>query len=222
MLTVKSEGPSISSLRIWLTCRLFLSGEPSLLWTSFSEPNAPRPSDELFDPAGDEGRSQARTGGLLGIIVSRPAASVECVCFLAMSSMCCPENQQVNSGNNAVPAISSAWRTDLPEASHFSSPSQELISALLPVFSQRMPTTSAGRDIQLSSAHHYASTITLVAASACLIWYLAVVLVCSIGVLQLYGKSLRIHFDLVLIHAVDGATTRGHGQQPPGATMLRM
>ncbi|KAK3117229.1 Ceramide glucosyltransferase [Teratosphaeriaceae sp. CCFEE 6253] len=54
-----------------------------------------------------------------------------------------------------------------------------------------MPTQSTAGDTLVSATHPNASTITLVAASACLIWYLVVVLVCSIGNLQLWRYYSR-------------------------------
>ena len=52
-----------------------------------------------------------------------------------------------------------------------------------------MPGVSAATGALGSQDGHDASTITLVVAGACLVWYLTVALVCTIGVVQLYRPA---------------------------------
>ncbi|KAK0366664.1 Ceramide glucosyltransferase [Friedmanniomyces endolithicus] len=54
-----------------------------------------------------------------------------------------------------------------------------------------MPTSSAAEDLLVSLAVQHAPTTTLVIAGVCLVWYVAVAFVCSIGTLQLWRNYSR-------------------------------
>ncbi len=104
---------------------------------------------------------------------------------------------------------------------HFNSSEQNFKDVHL-VHTQRMPTSSAAEDLLVSSVEQNASTITLVIAGVCLVWYVAVAFVCSIGTLQLYDTHTLDGANFVLMQSPDREATRGLDWLLSGAMMRRM
>lgn len=71
---------------------------------------------------------------------------------------------------------------------------------------QRMPTSSAAEDASVLQSPYHASTIASAAATACLIWYIVVAVVCSIGYVQLYALAAN-HRDITTNLSAGGGTT---------------
>lgn len=50
-----------------------------------------------------------------------------------------------------------------------------------------MPLLNAATEPYASQSHNEQSTITLIAATICLVWYIVVALVCTIGYVQMFA-----------------------------------
>ena len=48
-------------------------------------------------------------------------------------------------------------------------------------------SVDAARGVLPPQIHHESSTITLIAAGICLVWYIAVAFVCTVGYVQMYN-----------------------------------
>ena len=82
-----------------------------------------------------------------------------------------------------------------------------------------MPLVDTAVSTAATPTDHAQSTITLVVATACLIWYVAVAIVCTVGLTQLYEYSVSANQSTADFQT-DGDTIRDRRSLPQASRVL--